>query len=63
MSDADGNAERAALEKRLENIEYRADVLEALVMEVVADCREGARGYEIEERIGKVMRKLDGEDQ
>jgi hypothetical protein len=48
------------LEKRLEKIEHRAEVLEELIMDVVADCREGARGYEIEERIAKVMPKLEG---
>jgi hypothetical protein len=48
------------LEKRLEKIEHRAEVLEELIMDVVADCRDGAKGYEIEERIAKVMRKLEG---
>jgi hypothetical protein len=48
------------LENRLDKIEHRAEVLEELVMDVVADCREGAKGYEIEERIAKVMRKLEG---
>lgn len=52
--------------RRLEIAEQRAreraEVLEELVMDVVADCRDGARGYEIEERIAKVMQKLDGED-
>jgi hypothetical protein len=48
------------LGKRLEKIEHRAEVLEELIMDVVADCREGAKGYEIEERIAKVMRKLEG---
>ena len=51
------------LEARLGRVEERADALEELIMDVVADCRDGAKGYEIEERIGKVMRKLDGEDQ
>jgi uncharacterized protein with von Willebrand factor type A (vWA) domain len=48
-----------ALKKKLERIEDRAEVLEELVMDVVADCREGLRGYEIEARIAKVMQKLD----
>jgi hypothetical protein len=48
------------LGKRLEKIEHRAEVLEELIMDVVADCRDGAKGYEIEERIAKVMRKLEG---
>lgn len=49
------------LEKRLERVEERAEVLEELVMDIVADCREGHRGYEIEARIAKVMQKLDGD--
>ena len=51
------------LEARLDMVEERAEVLEELVMDVVADCREGLRGYEIEARIAKVMKKLDGENQ
>lgn len=39
----------------------RAEMLEELVMDIVADCRDGARGYEIEERIAKAMQKLDEE--
>jgi hypothetical protein len=50
-----------ALKKRVERAEERAEVLEELVMDIVADCREGARGHEIEERIAKVMQKLDGD--
>jgi hypothetical protein len=50
-----------ALKKKLERVEALAEVLEELVMDVVADCREGLRGYEIEARIAKVMQKLDGE--
>jgi hypothetical protein len=50
------------LEKRLEKIEHRAEVLEELIMDVVADCLEGARGYEIEQRIRKVMQGLDAND-
>jgi hypothetical protein len=52
---------KMALAKRLEVAETRAEILEELVMDIVADCREGARGYEIEERITKVMQKLDGD--
>jgi len=54
--------ENQALKKRLKKIEERAEVLEELVMDVVADCREGARGYEIEQRIGRIMQRLDGDD-
>jgi hypothetical protein len=50
-----------ALKKKFERVEALAEVLEELVMDVVADCREGLRGYEIEARIAKVMQKLDGE--
>jgi hypothetical protein len=39
----------------------RAEMLEELVMDIVADCRDGARGYEIEQRIAKVIQKLDEE--
>jgi hypothetical protein len=39
----------------------RAEMLEELVMDIVADCRDGALGYEIEQRIAKVMQKLDEE--
>ena len=52
--------------RRLEIAEQKArergEILEELVMDVVADCREGARGYEIEQRIRKVMQELDGDD-
>jgi hypothetical protein len=47
------------LEARLEKAEQRAEVLEELVMDVVADCREGLKGYEIEARVAKVMRRLE----
>jgi hypothetical protein len=55
-------ADRTSMELRqsLSRETHRAEVLEELVMDVVADCREGAKGYEIEERIAKVMRKLEG---
>jgi hypothetical protein len=53
--------------RRLEMAEQRAreraEVLEELVMDIVADCREGVKDYEILERITKVMQKLDGEGQ
>jgi hypothetical protein len=51
--------------RRLEMAEQRsrerAEVLEELVMDIVADCREGVKDYEILERITKVMQKLDGD--
>jgi hypothetical protein len=49
------------LERRLEKVEERSEVLEELIMDVVADCRDGAKGYEIEQRIAKVMQGLDGD--
>jgi hypothetical protein len=48
--------------RRLEMAEQRAreraEVLEELIMDVVADCRDGAKGYEIEERIAEVMQRF-----
>jgi len=55
--------EKRALEKRLEVAEHRAEVLEELVMDIVADIKEIVPSTEIVERIRKVMQKLDGEDQ
>ena len=37
----------------------RAEILEELVMDVVADCRQGSLLCEIEERIRKMMQKLE----
>ena len=51
------------LEKRLEKAEHRAEVLEELVMDVVADLYDGVSASKIDQRIGDVMKKLDGEDQ
>jgi hypothetical protein len=57
------NQRMADLTRRLAGtaIDYkkRAEMLEELVMDIVADCRDGARGYEIEKRIFKVMQKLE----
>ena len=50
------------LEARLEKIEYRAEVLEELIMDVVADLRSGVEDSEIDYRIGKVMQRLDAND-
>lgn len=52
---------KRSLERQLGVVSERAEILEELVMDLVAYCREGARGYEIEERIRKVMLKLDEE--
>ena len=46
-----------ALKKRIE----RAEILEELVMGIMADCHDGVKDYEIAERIRKVMQKLDEE--
>ena len=50
------------LEKRLEKVEHRAEVLEELVMDVVADLREGVSHAVIDLRIGRIMQRLDADD-
>jgi hypothetical protein len=57
------SVEKRALAQRLEVAEERAEVLEELVMDIVADMH----GYRAEHRdtrsaLRKVMQKLDGED-
>ena len=47
------------LEERLKAAEERAEALEELVMDVVADLREGVSASKIDYRIGKVMQKLE----
>jgi hypothetical protein len=54
--------ENRALKKRLEKVEERADVLEELIMDVVADLREGVSHAVIDLRIGRIMQRLDGDD-
>ena len=53
--------------RRLEMAEQRAreraEVLEELVMDIVADMQDGVLKSVILERINKVMQKLYGEDQ
>ena len=49
------------LEMAEQRARERAEILEELVMDVVADCRQGSLLCEIEERIFKVMQKLDEE--
>ena len=51
------------LRDRAEKAEYRADVLEELIMDVVADLRAGVADSEIDYRIGKVMQRLEFEDE
>ena len=51
------------LKKRAKAAEERAEILEELVMDVVADLHEGVSASKIDYRIGKVMQKLEwGED-
>ena len=50
-----------ALKKQLEKRDQRADALEALVMDVVIDMRGNVLKGVIQERIRKVMQKLDKE--
>jgi hypothetical protein len=54
--------ENRALKKRLEKVEERAEVLEELVMDVVADLREGVSHAVIDLRIGRIMQRLDEDD-
>ena len=52
--------------RRLEMAEQRAreraDILEELIMDVVADLHEGVSASKIDYRIGKVMQRLDFDD-
>ena len=50
------------LGKRLKAAEERAETLEELVMDVVADLREGVSASKIDYRIGKVMQKLEWDE-
>jgi hypothetical protein len=43
--------------------EERAEILEELVIDIVADMQDGVLKSRDLERIRKVMQKLDGEDQ
>ena len=47
---------------RIEALEERAETLEELVMDVVADLREGVSASKIDYRIGKVMQKLEWDE-
>ena len=49
------------LEKRLKKAEHRAEVLEELVIYVVADIQDNVLRAVILERIAKVMQELDGD--
>lgn len=54
--------ENMQLKKRAKAAEERAETLEELVMDVVADLREGVSASKIDYRIGKVMQKLEGNE-
>jgi hypothetical protein len=41
----------------------RADVLEELVMDVVADLKDGVMAFKIERRIAKAMQRLNSHEQ
>ena len=51
------------LEMAEQRARERAEILEELVMDIVADMQDGVLKSVILERIRKVMQKLDGEDQ
>ena len=51
--------ENRSLKNRLGKVQARAEVLEVLIKNVVADLREGVKDSEIDYRIGKVMQRLD----
>ena len=51
------------LEMAEQRARERAEVLEELVMDIVADMQDNVLKSVILERIRKVMQKLDGEDQ
>jgi len=55
--------ENRSLKNRLGKVQARAEVLEELIMDVVADLREGVKDSEIDYRIGKVMQRLEFEDE
>ena len=55
--------ENRALKKRAKAAEERAEILEELIMDVVADLHEGVSASKIDYRIGKVMQRLEFEDE
>ena len=52
-----------ALRKRARVAEWRAEILEELVMDIVADMQDNVLKSVILERIFEVTQKLDGNDQ
>jgi hypothetical protein len=50
------------LKKRAKAAEERAEILEELVMDVAADLHEGVSASKIDYRIGKVMQKLEWDE-
>ena len=55
--------ENMQLKKRAKAAEERAETLEELVMDVVADLRDGVSASKIDYRIGKVMQKMEWKDE
>ena len=55
------SVEKRALAQRLEVAEERAEVLEELVMDIVADMQDNVLKSVILDRIRKVMQRLDEE--
>ena len=50
------------LKKRAKAAEERAEILEELVMDIAADLHEGVSASKIDYRIGKVMQKLEWDE-
>ena len=50
------------LEMAEQRARERAEILEELIMDVVADLHEGVSASKIDYRIGKVMQKLDWDE-
>lgn len=55
--------ENRALKNKLKRMEERAEVLEELVTDVADDLANGVAAYKIDYRIGKVMQRLEFEDE
>ena len=54
--------ENRSLKNRLGKVQARAEVLEELIMDVVADMQDNVLKSVILERINKVMQRLDADD-
>jgi hypothetical protein len=51
-----------ALERKLERVEARSELLEGLVMDVMLDLNEGLAVESVLERVHAVMQRLDADD-